>query len=89
MTMSAEVAAGFRQVAADQIAQDIENNQKFALKTEIGGSSAEHAVLVEQLIGFYNGYTGGALDYRDYLDATEDELTTALYAFGNAYLGVA
>ena len=88
MTMSAEIAAGFRQVAADQIAQDIENASKFALKSEIDGSSADHAVLVEQLIGFYNGYEGTALDYRDYLDTTEDELTTALYAFGNGYLGV-
>lgn len=30
MTMSAEITAGFRQVAADQIAQDIDNNAKFA-----------------------------------------------------------
>lgn len=30
MTMSAEISAGFRQVAADQIAQDIDNNAKFA-----------------------------------------------------------
>ena len=28
--MSAEISAGFRQVAADQIAQDIDNNAKFA-----------------------------------------------------------
>ena len=88
MTMDAEIAAGFRKVAQDQIAQDIENHQIFALKTEIDGDSANHAVLVEQLIAFYNGYKGTALDYRDYLNAVEDELTTALYAFGNGYLGV-
>lgn len=88
MTMSEEIAAGFRQVAADQIAQDIDNNAKFALKSEIGGSSADHAVLVEQIIGLYNGYNGTALDYRNYLDATEDELLSALYDFGNAYQGV-
>ena len=35
MTMSKEIADGFRQVAADQIAQDIENNSKFALKSEV------------------------------------------------------
>lgn len=35
MTMSAEISAGFRQVAADQIAQDIENNSKFSKKSEL------------------------------------------------------
>jgi len=33
--MSAEISAGFRQVAADQIAQDIENNSKFSKKSEL------------------------------------------------------
>ena len=84
MTMSAEIAAGFRQVAADQIAQDIENAAKFALKSETGDG---HAVAVQQLIGFYNGYTGSALDYRDYLTLTTDDCLTAWYDFGNSYLG--
>ncbi len=89
MTMDAEIAAAFRQVAADQIAQDIDNNAKFLKKSEAGASSDTHAVVVQQLIGFYNGYNGTSLDYRNYLDATEDEVLTAFYAFGNAYLGVA
>lgn len=84
MTMDAEIAAAFRQVAADQIAQDIENAQKFAPK---GSTSDDHAVIVEQLIGFYNGATGSSLDYRDYLTCSEDECLTALYGFGNSYLG--
>lgn len=86
MTMSEEVAAGFRQVAADQIAQDIENNARFALKTEVSSGDA-HAVAVQQLIGFYNGYQDSALDYRDYLTLTDDQVQTAWYDFGTAYLG--
>lgn len=85
MTMDAEIAAAFRQVAADQIAQDIENAQKFAPK---GSTTTDnHAVIVEQLIGFYNGATSSALDYRDYLTCAEDECLAALYSFGNSYLG--
>ncbi len=34
-TMSEEVAALARKVAADQIAQDIDNNAKFSLKTDM------------------------------------------------------
>lgn len=88
MTMDAEIAAAFRQVAADQIAQDIENNEKFVKKSDAGTTSDAQAVMVQQFIGYYNGYMGTSLDYRDYLDATEDEVLTAFYAFGNAYLGV-
>lgn len=35
MTMSKEIADGFRQVAADQITQDIENSSKFATKASL------------------------------------------------------
>lgn len=35
MTMAKEIADGFRQVAADQITQDIENASKFATKTSL------------------------------------------------------
>lgn len=86
MTMAAEIKALSRRIAADQIEQDINNAAKFALKTEVSSGDA-HAVAVQQLIGFYNGYQGTQLDYRDYLTLTEDQVVTAWYAFGTAYQG--
>lgn len=44
--------------------------------------------LLEQLIGFYNGYMGTALDYRDYLDHSGSDALEAFYALGRGYLGV-
>lgn len=43
--------------------------------------------VIEQMVRFYNGYTGSDLDYRDYLDATEGEVADALYSFGSGYNG--
>lgn len=84
MTMDASVRAAFRQVAVDQLAQDLDFNEK--LKA-ISGSGDAHVVAVQQLIGFYNGYKGESLDYRDYLTLTDAEVSAAWYAFGTAYLG--
>ena len=38
MTMSKELSDVVRQIAADQIAQDIENAGKYALKSEVGAT---------------------------------------------------
>lgn len=86
MTMEANVTALARRIAIDQVEQDIKNYEKFALKSEVSSGDA-HAVAVQQMIGFYNGYTNGTLDYRDYLTLSQDQVQTAWYDFGTAYLG--
>jgi hypothetical protein len=80
-TMSDGVAALARKIAADQIAQDIDNNAKFALKADFPTTE-----LIEQLIAFYNGYTGDTLDYRDYLDNSTSSALDSFYSFGDAYI---
>lgn len=85
-TLSEFVAAGFRQVALDQIAQDIENEAKYAKKSEVSGQNRS-AVAIEQIIALYNGYYGTNLDYRYYLDQTTDDVENALYALVNGYNG--
>lgn len=79
-TMSGGVVALARKIAQDQIAQDIVNNGKFALKTDLPATE-----LIQQLIAFYNGYEGAALDYRDYLGNTTSDALNAFYSFGEAY----
>lgn len=79
-TMSNGVAALARQIAQDQIAQDIKNNTKFALKTDLPATE-----LIQQLIAFYNGYEGTSLDYRDYLGNSTSDALNAFYSFGEAY----
>lgn len=78
-----------REIAKDQIAQDIANSEKFATKKELSeiGNGEAKVVAVQQLIAFYNGYMGTNLDYRDYLDSSSDEIVDALYAFANRYTG--
>lgn len=49
--------------------------------------SSRKTEVIQQLVAFYNAYNGTALDYRDYLDATDDEVANALYALGTNYLG--
>lgn len=85
-TLSEFVAAGFRQVALDQIAQDMDNEAKFVKRSEMSGSNRS-AVAIEQIIAFYNGYYGTSLDYRDYLDQTTDDVENVLYALVNGYNG--
>ena len=82
-TMKDRIEALSRRVALDQIEQDIKFNERI---NSISGGDA-HAVAVQQLIGFYNGYKGESLDYRDYLTLTDAEVLAAWYAFGTAYLG--
>lgn len=72
-----------RKIALDQIAQDIENNGKFALKGDVASTE-----IIQQMIGFCNGYNGTSLDYRDYLTNSANDALTAFYAFGKAYKGV-
>lgn len=69
-------------IAQDQFKQEIEANAKFALKSDLGTTET-----IQQLIAFYNGYNGTALDYRDYLGNTTSAVQQALYALGNGYLG--
>lgn len=85
--LSGNVAEALRQVAKDQIAQDIENASKFATKTELTEKSRV-TVAVEQLIALYNGYNGTNLDYRNYLDSLSVDVEKALYAFSEGYTGV-
>lgn len=86
-TLSELVAAAFREVAMDQVVQDMENAAKFATKSEVAGQGRS-AVAIEQLIALYNGYHGTNLDYRDYLDQTSADVENALYALVNGYNGV-
>lgn len=58
-------------------------------KLETSSAGADSVQLCQQLIGFYNGVTGEALDYRDYLDHKPQEYLDAFYAFGVGYEGVA
>lgn len=57
-------------------------------KLETSSAGADSVQLCQQLIGFYNGVTGEALDYRDYLDHKPQEYLDAFYAFGVGYEGV-
>lgn len=88
--LSQSVAAALRQVALDQIAQDMDNNAKFATKAELEavGGGNPGTVLIEQVIAFYNGYNGTSLDYRDYLDQQISDAENAFYSLGSAYNGV-
>ena len=79
-TMSGGVVALARKIAQDQFAQDIKNNEKFALKTDLPATE-----LIQQLIAFYNGYEGTSLDYRDYLGNSTNDALNAFYSFGEAY----
>ena len=88
MSLEAQIKELARTIAADQIAQDIQNNATFAKKGEITGGGMEAAQCVEQLIGFYNGYMGTELDYRDYLDQSASDVLNAFYALGRGYTGV-
>ena len=65
-----------REIAKDQIAQDIANVEKFATKKELSeiGNGEAKAVAIRQLIALYNGYMGTSLDFRDYLNTSADEL---------------
>lgn len=79
-TMSGGVVALARKIAQDQFAQDIKNNEKFALKNDLPATE-----LIQQLIAFYNGYEGTSLDYRDFLGNTTSDALNAFYSFGEAY----
>lgn len=79
-TMSGGVVALARKIAQDQFAQDIKNNEKFALKNDLPATE-----LIPQLIAFYNGYEGTSLDYRDFLGNTTSDALNAFYSFGEAY----
>lgn len=103
MSMSTAISDAFRQVAADQIAQDINNQATFALRTSIPtklsqlendtgfttmSNGADVVVNIQQIIAFYNGYMNTNLDYRNYLSVTQDDIYNSLNSFGNSYLGV-
>lgn len=88
MSLEAQIKELARTIAADQIAQDIQNNATFAKKDEVSSGGADAVELLEQLIGFYNGYMGTALDYRDYLDHSGSDALEAFYALGRGYTGV-
>ena len=85
-TLSELVAAGFRQIALDQIVQDMDIEAKYAKKSEVSGQNRS-AVVIEQIIALYNGYYGTTLDYRDYLDQTPDDVENALYALVYGFNG--
>lgn len=87
--LSDSVAAALRQVALDQIAQDIDNAAKYATKAELetAGGGNKATVLIQQIIAFYNGFNGTNLDYRDYLDQSTTDAENAFYALGTAYNG--
>ncbi len=52
-------------------------------------ADASRVVAIEQLVGFYNGYNGTSLNYRDYLTATNGEVIAAIDAFTRGYEGTA
>lgn len=88
-TFSENIAAALRQIAVDQIAQDIENRKTYATKEELSGlgGGTEPSVAIDQMIRFYNAYMETALDYRDYLDQSIDDVQNEIYAFCNSYSG--
>lgn len=88
-TFSENIAAALRQIALDQIAQDLEIQQTYATKDELNnlGGGNETAVAIEQMIKFYNGYVATSLDYRDYLNLSANDVLNSIYAFCNSYSG--
>lgn len=89
-TFSENIAAALRQIALDQIAQDLEIQQTYATKDELnnlGGGGSETAVAIEQMVKFYNGYMATSLDYRDYLNLSANDVLNSIYAFCNSYSG--
>lgn len=81
-TFSGNVAALARKIAADQIAQEIEANGKFATKDQVNSP-----VVLQEIIALYNGYKSESLDYRDYLTLPVTDISQAVLDFGNGYLG--
>ena len=88
-TFSENIAAALRQIALDQIAQDLEIQQTYATKDELNnvGGGSETAVAIEQMVKFYNGYMATSLDYRDYLNLSANDVLNSIYAFCNSYSG--
>lgn len=88
-TFSENIAAALRQIALDQIAQDLEIQQTYATKDELNnvGGGSETAVAIDQMISFYNGYMATSLDYRDYLNLSANDVLNSIYAFCNSYSG--
>lgn len=88
-TFSENIAAALRQIALDQIAQDLEIQQTYATKGELNnlGGGSETAVAIEQMVKFYNGYMATSLDYRDYLNLSANDVLNSIYAFCNSYSG--
>lgn len=88
-TFSQNIAAALRQIALDQIAQDLDIQQTYATKDELNnvGGGSETAVAIDQMISFYNGYMATSLDYRDYLNLSANDVLNSIYAFCNSYSG--
>lgn len=88
-TFSENIAAALRQIALDQIAQDLEIQQTYATKDELNnvGGGSETVVAIDQMISFYNGYMSTSLDYRDYLNLSANDVLNSIYAFCNSYSG--
>lgn len=88
-TFSENIAAALRQIALDQIAQDLENQNTYATKDELNnvGGGGETAVAIDQMVKFYNGYMSTSLDYRDYLNLSANDVLNSIYAFCNSYSG--
>ena len=88
-TFSENIAAALRQIALDQIAQDLEIQQTYATKDELNnvGGGSETPVAIEQMVKFYNGYMATSLDYRDYLNLSANDVLNSIYAFCNSYSG--
>lgn len=51
------------------------------------GGGGDAVQLTQQMIGFWNGFYGLDLDYRDYLDNTQAEVMDAFYALGRGFYG--
>ena len=88
-TFSENIAAALRQIALDQIAQDLDIQQTYATKDELNnvGGGSETAVAIDQMVSFYNGYMSTSLDYRDYLNLSANDVLNSIYAFCNSYSG--
>ena len=87
-TFSENIAAALRQIALDQIAQDLEIQQTYATKDDLNNlGGGETAVAIEQMVKFYNGYMATSLDYRDYLNLSANDVLNSIYAFCNSYSG--
>lgn len=61
----------------------------YLLKSEYSdsGNQIDKSIMAEQMIGLYNGLNNTSLDWRDYVETTEDQWIACATDFVNGYNG--